>query len=346
MQNTSKGRLLTQISKLLKPIITSVLLVLVSLLIGTSGFIIIEKYSVIDAFFMTIITLSTVGYGIVQPLSEFGKLFTAILIIFNTGIFAYAISNMSLFLIDGQYRALFKLLKMNNKIENLENHTIICGFGRHGQEIYKEFKDSNQKFVIVEQAVEKLKALEEAKTIYLKGDVTKDATLLMAGIERANFLIVTVSDETDNLYIVLSAKELNPNITIITRSSSENVERKLYKAGASHVIMPEKISGYYMANLVKNPNTVEFLNMLSNMGKVNVHFVEIACDKLRKDFHNKSLKELQIRQTTGANVIGLHYSNGKYEINPSGDVIIENTMKLVVIGDEFQVEQFEKLMLQ
>jgi voltage-gated potassium channel len=342
---TNSKKIFNQLITLLRPVFTSSILILLSISVGTVGYMFLEHYTLVDAFFMTIITLATVGYGLVEPLSELGKWFTSSLIIINTGIFAYAISNITVFLVNGQLQHLFKLLDMNKQIEALEQHTIICGFGRHGREIFKEFKDSKQKFIIIEQDAELLKQLKETNAIYLEGDATKDESLLDAGIERAQALIVTVSNETDNLYIVLSAKELNPNLKIITRSSSENVEKKLYKAGATHVIMPEKISGYYMANLIKNPHTVEFFNILSNMGKVNVHFEEIECKRLKKEFLNKSLKELQIRQSTGANVIGLHYPTGKYEINPSGEVIITNDMKLVVIGDEVQIEQFEKHML-
>jgi len=315
--------------------------------LGISGFVIIEDLNFVDAFYMTIITVSTVGFGEVTKLSVEGKIFTAFLIITNIGIFTYALTIIASFIIEGEFKNAFKNLRIYQRIMKLENHTIICGYGRNGFEVCKELHDFKQPFVVIEIDDGKIESLHtDNKYLFLEGDATNDEILKKAGIEKAKALVSALPKDADNLYVALTAKELNPNLNVICRASEEVAELRLKRAGADHVVMPEKIGGSHMAKLITKPDIIEFFKVLSTHGGANIYFEELELSKLADHHHLKTIKDLDIRKETGANIIGMKTPDGTYHVNPTPDTVLNPSCKLIVLGDGDQITAFKSYIFE
>ena len=313
--------------------------------IGTFGYVLIDDYTWFNAFYMTIITVATVGYGEIQPLSEAGRLFTAFLIITSFGTFAYAVSSITKFVFDGEFNDFVKNRKLNSTIDKLTDHVIICGYGRNGRQAAQVLKKHNKRFVVVE----KNSALNESishkfKELVLTGDSTQDEMLIKAGVLRAKALITTLPVDADNLFIVLTARNLNKNLTIISRASEDNSDTKLKIAGANNVIMPDKVGGAHMASLVMKPDVMEFIDHITSEGGDNISLEEISFDHIPDELKNKTLKDLEIRNRSGANIIGYKTATGEYIINPSADTKIIAESKLFVLGTAEQIASLKTIL--
>lgn len=312
--------------------------------IGIVGFMIIENYKFLDAFYMTIITVATVGFQEVHPLTEAGRVFTAFLIITSFGTFAYAVTSISQYVIDGEFNQYFKNYKVNAAIEKLENHVIICGFGRNGKQAAHVLKKHNTRFVVIEQKKDIVGAINhQYADLVMEGDATLDEVLLKAGILKAKALITTLPIDADNLFIVLSAKTLNSKLTIISRASEDNTDKKLKIAGANNVIMPDKLGGAHMASLVMKPDVMEFVDYITGQGGDNIRLEEITFDNLPQAYQNKTIRDLEIRNKSGANIIGFKTAAGDYVINPSADTKIIPDAKLFVLGTNEQIGKLKEL---
>ena len=319
-------------------------LIFLIVLIGIVGFMSIEKFSLLDAFYMTIITVATVGFQEVHPLSESGRLFTAILIITSFGTFAYAITSISQYVLDGEFNRYFKNYRVNTVIQKLENHIIICGYGRNGKQAAQVLKNSSQKFVVIEKSTELYSKFSPTNIdLFVEGDATQDEILIKAGIEKAKALITTLPIDADNLFIVLSARAINPKLTIISRASDDNSDKKLKIAGATNVIMPDKIGGAHMASLVMKPDVIEFVDFITGQGGDNIKLEEITFENLPEEYKNKSIRELEIRNKSGANIIGFKTEAGEYIINPSPDTKMIHDAKLFVLGTNEQIKKLKEL---
>jgi len=321
------------------------LLILLSLwLIGTIGYVLIDNFSWFDAFYMTIITVATVGYGEVAPLSISGKLFTAFLIITSFGTFAYAVSSITKFVIDGEFNEFFKNRKLNATIEKLSNHVIICGYGRNGRQAAQVLKKHKKRFVVIENKTSLTSTLtHKFSDLVITGDSTQDEVLIKAGILRAQALITTLPVDADNLFIVLTARNLNKNLTIISRASEDNSDTKLKIAGANNVIMPDKVGGAHMASLVMKPDVMEFIDHITAEVGDNISLEEISFDRIPDELKNKTLKDLEIRNRSGANIIGYKTAQGGYIVNPSADTLIIAESKLFVLGTQEQLSLYLRL---
>lgn len=307
------------------------------LLTGTVGYTVIEHYSPLEALFMTVITLSTVGYQEVRPLSDMGKIFTVILIIANIGTFTYFLTQISSYFLDGEFSKEYKSYKMKHKIAELENHVIICGFGRNGREAAKIFHKNGYPFVVIEKHPFKRGDLTFPIDYYIEGDATHDEVFLETGIKGAAALISTLPDDADNLLVVLTARELNHQLKIISRASNDSTVRKLKIAGADNVIMPDKIGGAHMASSVISSDMTEFVDLLAT--QINEHFslIEIEAKK------TITIEELNSWRNTGATVLGIKVSIGEYLLNPSPTTIIRPGHRVIAMGSK---EQIERLMNQ
>ena len=303
--------------------------------VGVSGFMLIEKFSLLEAYYMTIITLSTVGFGEVHQLSDTGRMFTSILIIFNLGIFTFAVTSLSSLFSGGSFQHVLLELNMIDKISKLKAHHIVCGFGRHGQQVATELRRQNMPFVIIEQNEQKLDLLrEDTDYLYIEGDATDDDLLVEAGIYSANSLLTTLPDDADNLFTVLTAKQLNDKVKVISRSSSPRDEMKLKKAGADYVILPEKLGGFYMASLIKNPNLVEFFTLISHIEGGKTVFEEFACARLPKRFLGLSIKESGLFNRKVVQILAIKTKDGEYIMNPDhAQTIMQSDMFLILFGD-------------
>lgn len=330
-----------------KSVYVAIGLLMLIVISGTVGYILIEGFTFTEAFFMTVITISTVGFREVHPLSEFGQFFTAFLIIISFGIFAYAVTTLTRYIVDGVFRNYIKDNKVKTKIEKLSNHVIVVGYGRNGKQAIKELIRHKFSVVVIDNndaIIENIR--EDASMLYIKGDATQDETLLGAKIDKAKALITALPNDADNLFVVLTARTMNPDITIISRASNFNSDRKLRSAGATNVIMPDKIGGQRMAKLVAQPDIVDFLEYIMLRESEEVYIEEISCKKMSSRFTEKTIGEWSIRSTTGANIIGLKTSNNNYVVNPSADVKITNNDQIFVLGDPMQIGKLKKVLFE
>lgn len=331
--------------KYFKEAIFIFLLILLSLSIGITGYIIIEGYSFLEALYMTVTTISTVGFQEVHPLSNTGRIFTVFLILSNIGLFFYGVTLIAKFIIEGEFRKFFIHYNVNKRIEKLDNHVIVCGYGRTGKQICLELQDDNIPFIVIESRENVIEYIKSDNDIlFIDGNATEEETLLLARIKEAKAIITTLPQDPDNVYVVLTARELNPKITIISRASVESSESKLKRAGADSVIMPEKIGGAHMAALVTKPYITEFIANLTGQGSdINITFEELSLSEISDEYNNKSIRDLDIRNRTGANIIGLRMNNGTYKINPSPDTLIDRNASLILLGSLKQITEMKKL---
>jgi len=318
-------------------------MLVVIILIGVFGYIGIEDFSLVDAFYMTIITLTTVGFGEVQPLNDDGKVFTAFLSFISLGFFAYSISVVTTYLVEGQLNYLVRGYRTKN-IKHMENHVIVVGFGRNGQQVIEELQAHHQPFVVVDQSHDVLQSYSGKPIRFIEGDATEDGVLVKAGVVKAISIITTLPNDADNLFVALTARSLNKDLRIVSRASSESAEKKLRFAGVKSVVMPEKIGGAHMAKLIARPDIVEFLEYLSIHGEDPTNLEEIECQNLPEEFINKTIYEIGVRKKSGANIVGFKTPEGKYIINPTPDTVVIPNSKLFVLGTDDQIESMKKIL--
>ena len=322
----------------------ALLLITIPMVIGVVGYMLVESYSFLEALYMTVITVATIGFQEVRPLSDAGRIFTIILILTNLGVFAYAVSLISSILIQGEFFEKFKINKMKNKIAMLKGHVIVCGYGRNGKEACVMLKRNKIKFVVLENK----KELTDESSLsddfcFLNEDATKDETLLNAGINQARGLITTLPNDADNVYVVLTARELNQSLTIVSRASSDSSVTKLKRAGANNVIMPDKIGGAHMASLIVHPDVKEFIDLISVQSDSEIKLEEMSLKKIKTKLKGNTIEELFIRQTTGVNVIGLKNIDGTYIVNPDINQKLEDDVKLILLGTREQMHKLKEL---
>ncbi len=314
------------------------------LVIGTIGYVVIDGYSWFNAFYMTVITVATVGYGEIEPLSTTGRIFTAFLIITSFGTFAYAVSAITKFVIDGEFNQFFKTKRLMATIDKLSDHVIVCGYGRNGRQAAHILKKHDKRFVVIEESSKITEAINHKfSDLILNGNATQDEVLIKAGILRAKALITTLPIDADNLFIVLTARNLNPNLTIISRASDDGSDTKLKIAGADNVIMPDKVGGAHMASLVMKPDVMEFVDYITAQGGDNINLEEISFDGSIIS-QNKTLKDLEIRNKSGANIIGFKTAMGEYIVNPSADTKIIPHSKIFVLGTPEQIRTLKSIL--
>lgn len=305
----------------------------------------VEGYTVSEAFYMTIITVSTVGFSEIYPLSSGGRLFTSFLIICSFGTFAYGITIISRSVLTGELTHFYKLYRLESTIQNLSSHVIICGFGRNGRRAAKKLEAYGEKYLVIEQNDEIISNfLIDSGVLFIQGDATSDDTLKLAGIDRAKSVISTLSKDSDNLYVVISARSLNSKIRIISRAANISAEKKLKTVGANAVVMPEGVGGAHMATLVVSPNIVEFLEYLSIEGSSSINLEEIEVSQITDAKAKVKLKDLKIRQKTGCSIMGLKTPEGEYIINPDGEISLTPNIKLFVLGKPEEIIELNKIL--
>jgi len=317
---------------------TSASLVMLLLCIGVAGYSRFFGHSFVDAVFMTVITVGTVGYGEVVPLTTSGKLFTAALILASLVVFAYALTTISAFLVSNYSVLQRKRRKMQEQIQQTSQHVIVCGYGRNGREAVSTLQRYGKSVVVVESNPDIIKVLEDAGILCLEASATDDAALESAGIGKATHLITTLPADTDNVFIALSARQLNPSIHICSRASEESNVKKLKVAGVNHVIMPDKTGGSYLATLVVSPDLIEFISNLSSNPSGAMLVQEII---LTSHPDVQILSELRIKERTGCTVIGYKTESGNYQINPDLDIPVTSGGRIIVLGNTAQLSRLK-----
>lgn len=317
-------------------------LVISIVIIGSIGYRMLG-YTVSEAIYQTIITIATVGFEEVHPLDNTGMWFTSFLVIFSIGIFAYAVTTFTRFIVEGVFRNSYKDTKVNRKINRQSGHVIICGYGRNGSQAAMELMEHNHTIVVIEQDDEIVQSLRETPgMLYVEGDASDEEVLKNANVVSAKAMITTLPADADNLFVVLTARELNPTMTIISRASLDNSDVKLKRAGADNVIMPDKIGGTRMAKLVAQSDIVEFIDFMLLQGEDSVVLDEITCSDLASCFAGKSIQELDIRNSSGATIIGMKREDNTYLINPLPETRLTTSDRLFALGTRQQIEQLIK----
>ena len=307
------------------------------LCLGSIGFVWLEDYTWIEAIYMTVITVSTVGFGEVRPLSEEGMIFTALLVVSSLGTFTFAVTAVSQFFLEGDYRERIRNKRIKRIMKGMDQHVIVCGYGRVGEKAVIELQDHDTAVVVIESDPELVKALQKKGLQVLAGDATHDENLINAGLDRARAVITTLPDDAQNLYVVLAARERRKEMLIISRASQLNAVSKLRAAGAHNVIMPDQVGGAHMASLVAIPDVVEFLDHIRIQGSEQVNLEEVEVQQLPEKLRNLTLGEIDARNRIGVNVIGLRRANGEMVINPAPTTEVHESMKLFVLGDAKQI---------
>jgi len=322
-----------------------VLLLFSMLTIGTLAYMYIEKFSLIDAFFMTIITISTVGFSEVHPLSDIGKIFTSGLIITSLGSLAYVGSNLARFVFDGELVNYLKTYRVDKKIQKLKDHVIIIGFGRNGEQVAMELMDYGIEFVIIDKRDNVISRIRETEELlYIRGDATHEDVLKQAGVDNARALIATTPNDADNVFVALTARSMNPSLKIVSRASEMESVSKLKRAGVTNVIMPERIGGQRMAKLITQPDVVEFLEYILLQHSKDVSLEEISCTNMADCFVNHSIEELRSKDISGINIVGIKISGAKYIFNPSSELTLSRGDQLFVLGSPDQIKRFRHLL--
>ncbi|TVZ15128.1 potassium channel family protein [Maribacter sp. MAR_2009_72] len=317
-------------------------LMLLVLAFGVIGYRFISDYSWVDAFYMTIITVTTVGFSEVRPMGADGKIFTVILIVTSVFIFGYAISVITEYMLGRNSLQLLKKKKMKNIIENLNQHVVVCGFGRNGMQAAERLKAYKRSFVVIEKDKEVIERYED-EVLFIEGDANDDEVLMTAGIQRAQYLIATLPDDAANLFVVLSARQLKKNLFIISRASLVTSQKKLFLAGADKVIMPDKIGGDHMASLVVMPDLITFMDKLSMEGENTTNLEEVAIEDFADQIDCNSLRDLDLRKKTGCTIIGYISPDGDYTINPEADLKLQPKSKIIVLGRPEQIKKLNKM---
>ncbi|MCH4823455.1 potassium channel protein [Gramella lutea] len=321
----------------------AVVLIILVFITGVIGFHFLYDYTWIDALYMTIITISTVGYGEVQPMGTYGKLFTSVFIITGLFIFGFGLSTITEYVLNKNNIGNLKRNKMKKRIDSFKDHIIVCGYGQNGKEAVQKLLDYRKNFVIIDDNEEVFQGIDDDRLIYIVGNATEDEVLISAGVERASTLICALPRDADNLFIVLSARQLKKDLKIISRATEENSYKKLKLAGADNVIMPDRIGGSHMASLVVVPDLVEFLDNLSVSGEHDsINVEQIPFTKVCSDGIEKTIAETDIRRKTGCSIIGYKSPSGTYVVNPEPSLKLEKESKLIMIGRPEQIESLKK----
>lgn len=321
---------------------SAILLIITIFVVGVFGYRLIEGWSFIDALYMTVITLATIGYGETHPLSTAGRLFTIFLILSGLGIMGYGLSILATFIVEGELVRVIGRRKMEKAINKLNNHIIICGAGETGRYVVEEFIKTKTPFVIVESDPTNLESLQQYDGIlYIRGDATKDAILIEAGIRRAKGLVSALHSDKDNLFVVLTARALNSKLHIVSRVVESDSEHKLIVAGANDIVSPKFIGGMRMASIMIRPAVVSFLDIMLREEDLTLRLEEVPVVAGSKLVGVK-LRESEIRKTGLIVVAIIIGATNKYTYNPNPDTVLQAGDTLIVMGDVEQVRELRQ----
>lgn len=312
------------------------------IVLGTFGYHILMRWTLLDSLYMTVITLATVGYREVQPLDPAGKVFTIAMIIFGVSIVFWAGASLIEAVVGEQMWHAFQRKRMNKQIAAIRDHYIVCGFGRMGQQIVKDFRRENTPHVVIEMNPEQMPKLIAQNIPYVEGDASDDRILLAAGIKRASGLITVAPTDEDNVFITLSARALNPKLHIVARSIQEENENKLRMAGANRVMSPYVLGGRRMAAAVLRPNVLDFLELAFHTDHLQLTVEELSIGASAR-LAGKTLGFCDIRSEIGATVLAVMKSSGETIANPSPDEPIAIGDVLIVLGTPEQLVRAQKL---
>ncbi len=317
----------------MKQLAIAVAVVIGVILFGTFGYYFFGDWSFIDSLFMTVITVTTIGFKEVRSLGDSGKLFTIFLSLAGVGAAAYTLSLVFSVVIGGNLSKIIKRKQMEHGIKNLKNHIILCGCGITGNITLHELIAANEKVVVIEKEPDICEAVDEINVPFICDDASSEKVLKKAKIEHAKALVTALREDIDNIFVTLTARGMAPDIFITARASNKQNESKLLRAGADKVILVNEVAGHHMANIILRPAVMNFLNELTGLRNNKLGLREIKITK-GCDWENKTIGDLEIRAETGLNVVSIREGNGKFNINPGPGVLIKKDDVLIVFGSK------------
>lgn len=311
---------------------------------GTFGYMAIEHIPMFDSFYMTLITISSVGFSEIVPLSQAGRVLTVVIIISGISLLTYTLGQVARVFIEGEIQKLFGRRKLEKQISLLKNHFIICGYGRIGQVICRELADEKFPFIVIEQKDAKIQQMDKIGFLYLNKDATTEEALLQAGLENARGLVTAVSTDADNVFITLTAKSLKPDIFILSRAADLKNEKKLLRAGASRVVCPYYMGGSRMAQILKKPTVVDFLETAMMSGELGLKMEE-AVIQSSSYLVGKTLVESRLRMDFGVIIVAIKKASNEMVFNPGTAAILEAGDVIVVIGKQEEMNKMRDILV-
>ena len=307
------------------------------LILGSGGYILIEGWPWTDSVYMTVITISTVGFGEIRPLSPIGRVYTGGLIVLGVSTTAYAISTLADVIVAGEFRSLIWRRRMQNRIDKMTGHFIVCGYGRVGEQVVNELLSNNVPLVVVEIRANLVPELENLGVFPVEGNATEDTVLIRAGIERAAGICCCLPNDSDNVYVALTARSLSSELTIISRANSHESERKLQIAGVNHVINPYVTSGRRMARQLIHPNILEFMDVVMHRDEVDILIEDIGVGE-RSSLRDQTISDTEVRRRIGANILAVRRPDGETFVNPGVEFSLRAGDTLIALGTPEQLD--------
>lgn len=329
--------------RLKRRLLLIVLAIAIALATGTVGFTVIEGYPPFDAFYMTLTTITTVGYREVHDLSTAGRVFNSFLIVFGVTTLFFAIGAMTQTVIEMELGEFFGKRRMKRMIDKLEKHYIVCGYGRVGRAAARELQQSGVPMVVVDRNPEKIERALGAGLLAVAGDSTRDQTLEDAGVRRAKGLVAALATDSDNLFLILSAKTLNPELVVAARVSEEDAEDKLRRAGADTIFAPYTNAGHQLALSLVRPHVVQFLDVATGNIGLDVNLEQVRVSE-RSELVSKSLKQIQVRRDLGVIVLAIRKARGEMIFNPPAEAVLDGGDYLVVMGEHENLRKLEAVL--
>ena len=313
----------------------SILLLVMIVVVGSLGYMMLEHMPAVEALYMTVITITTVGFGEVRELSELGRIFTIILIVLGIGAGAWAIRNGVEIVLDDTLWHSVQQRKMKKIIDNISGHYIICGFGRIGRQIARNMALRGQSFIVIEQDADRIEMIREKGWLYLNGDARQDEMLVNAGIMQAEGLVAALKSDADNVLAVLTARGLNPNLHIVARAGHERAENKLLRAGADRVVSPYAIGGHRLALAILQPTVHDFFSRIFTVEHADIDEIPVNTSSA---LSGKTIAQCNLRNEWGLIVVGIKKRDGTFSISPDAQHSIIDGETLIVIGPPEQIE--------
>ena len=325
------------------PLAITALLSVLLLMLGTTGYMLIEGWGLIDSLYMTVITLATVGYGEVHEISQTGRVFTVVLIVIGVGFFLYVIGNVIQFLVEGRIRIILGRRKLDKQINELKNHYIICGYGRIGRVLCRYLFQRNLDVVVIEKDQERIPILDEDGTLYVLGEATEEANLVRAGIDRSKGLITALGTDAENVFLLLTARQLNPELYVVARASQNVTKKTLTAAGANMVVSPYDVGARRMAHAILRPSVIDFLELAFADESTDINIEEIQVSASSK-LIDVTLKDSGIRQNFNLIIIAVKKVDGSMLFNPLAESKIAADDTLIAVGERKNLAKLEKIL--
>jgi voltage-gated potassium channel len=329
-------------NKLRRILAVLAILVAITLGSGTLGFVVLENYPWFDAFYMSVITMTTVGYSEIHPLSQTGRIFNSFLLLFGVGIMFFAVGAITQSIVEMQFADVIQTRRMKKMIESLKDHYILCGFGRVGRAAAAELQRTGVTFVVVDRNHERIQLAAKQGMLVLQADSTRDENLIEAGVKRARGLIAALATDADNVFLILSAKNLNPGLKVASRVAEEASETKMRHAGADAVFTPYSTTGYRLAQSILRPHVFEFLDLTTTSAAMNVWLEQVQVSQA-SSLADKTLRELQLWRDAGVIVLAIRKADGEMQFNPPAEAIVHGGDHLIVMGADEDVRKLERM---